>query len=105
MFLIFGNLDFTTTMTLAPSIDGYLLNILTLFLLIGAMAKSAQIGLLKADSEAVQSCYMRGNPHTNRSNIEDVLCVRTRSIEQRSCLIDPKAPPNRRFVQLRRAGG
>jgi NADH-ubiquinone oxidoreductase chain 5 len=45
MFLIFGNLDFTTTMTLAPSIDSNLLNILTLFLLIGAMAKSAQIGL------------------------------------------------------------
>lgn len=45
MFLIFGNLDLTTTTTLAPIINGDLLNIVTLFLLIGAMAKSAQIGL------------------------------------------------------------
>jgi hypothetical protein len=45
MFLIFGNLDLTTITTLAPLINGDLLNILTIFLLIGAMAKSAQIGL------------------------------------------------------------
>jgi NADH-ubiquinone oxidoreductase chain 5 len=48
MFLIFGNLDLTTTTILAPIINGDLLNIVTLFLLIGAMAKSAQIGLMKA---------------------------------------------------------
>lgn len=45
IFLIFGNLDLTTIVTLAPIVDGDLLNIISLFLLLGAMAKSAQIGL------------------------------------------------------------
>ena len=45
LFWVFGNLDFATVFSLAPMINGNLLNIITLFLLIGAMAKSAQIGL------------------------------------------------------------
>lgn len=45
MFWIFGNLDFATIFSLAPMINGNLLNIVTLLLVIGAMAKSAQIGL------------------------------------------------------------
>jgi NADH-ubiquinone oxidoreductase chain 5 len=45
IFLIFGNLDLTTIVTLAPVVDANLLNIISLFLLLGAMAKSAQIGL------------------------------------------------------------
>ena len=45
IYLIFGNLDLITTFSLAPMINSNLLDIITLFLFIGAMAKSAQIGL------------------------------------------------------------
>jgi len=45
IFLIFGNLDLTTIVTLTPIVNNDLLNIISLFLLLGAMAKSAQIGL------------------------------------------------------------
>jgi NADH-ubiquinone oxidoreductase chain 5 len=59
IFIIFGNLDLTTIMTLAPIINGNILNIITLFLLLGAMAKSAQIGHMKALK--MELIYKRSN--------------------------------------------
>lgn len=70
IFWIFGNLDFATIFSLAPMINGNLLNIVTLLLVVGAMAKSAQIGLhiwLPNAMEGLNRAllkfhYMQGHP-------------------------------------------
>ena len=45
MLMVFGNLDYTTVFSLAPFISENIVTILGICLLIGAMAKSSQIGL------------------------------------------------------------
>ena len=45
MILTFGNLDYSTVFSLAPYINGAIVTIIGVCLLIGAMAKSSQIGL------------------------------------------------------------
>ena len=45
MFFVFGNLDFATVFNLAPIINENAITIIGILLLIGAMGKSAQIGL------------------------------------------------------------
>jgi len=45
MFLIFGNLDFSTIFSITPIIYSDFITIICLLLLIGAMAKSAQMPL------------------------------------------------------------
>ena len=45
MILTFGNLDYSTVFSLAPYISGAIVTIIGVCLLIGAMAKSSQIGL------------------------------------------------------------
>ena len=45
MLLVFGNLDYTTVFSLAPFISENIITIIGICLLIGAMAKSSQIGL------------------------------------------------------------
>lgn len=45
MFFVFGNLDFATVFNLAPIIHENAITIIGILLLIGAMGKSAQIGL------------------------------------------------------------
>lgn len=45
MLWIFGNLDFATVFSVAPFINTDLINLVSILLLVGAMAKSAQIGL------------------------------------------------------------
>lgn len=45
MFFVFGNLDYTTVFSVSPYINQDLITLIGLGLLIGAMAKSAQIGL------------------------------------------------------------
>lgn len=45
IFWTFGNLDFTTVFSLAPYINEELITLISILLFIGAMAKSAQLGL------------------------------------------------------------
>ena len=45
MLLVFGNLDYTTIFSLAPFVSENIITIIGVCLLIGAMAKSSQIGL------------------------------------------------------------
>lgn len=45
MIWVFGNLDYSTVFSLAPYVDGNVVTIIGICLLIGAMAKSSQIGL------------------------------------------------------------
>jgi NADH-ubiquinone oxidoreductase chain 5 len=45
MIWTFGNLDYSTIFSLAPSIKKNIITIVGICLLIGAMAKSSQIGL------------------------------------------------------------
>ena len=48
MFVIlyaFGNLDYTTIFSLAPFINSTIITIIGICILIGAMAKSSQVGL------------------------------------------------------------
>ncbi len=45
MLLVFGNLDYTTVFSLAPFVSENIITIVGICLLIGAMAKSSQIGL------------------------------------------------------------
>lgn len=45
IFWTFGNLDFTTVFSLAPYINEELITIISILLFVGAMAKSAQLGL------------------------------------------------------------
>lgn len=45
IFLAFGNLDYATVFSLAPYMNEYVITIVGICLLIGAMAKSSQIGL------------------------------------------------------------
>jgi NADH-ubiquinone oxidoreductase chain 5 len=45
MLLVFGNLDYTTIFSLAPFVSENIVSIIGICLLIGAMAKSSQIGL------------------------------------------------------------
>jgi NADH-ubiquinone oxidoreductase chain 5 len=48
MFIIllsFGNIDYTTVFSLAPYINENIITLIGICLLIGAMAKSSQIGL------------------------------------------------------------
>jgi NADH-ubiquinone oxidoreductase chain 5 len=41
----FGNLDYATVFSLAPNMDETVITIIGICLLIGAMAKSSQVGL------------------------------------------------------------
>ena len=45
MLLVFGNLDYTTIFSLAPFVSENIITVIGICLLIGAMAKSSQIGL------------------------------------------------------------
>lgn len=45
MFWVFGNLDYATVFSVAPFINETAITIIGLLLLVGAMAKSAQLGL------------------------------------------------------------
>ena len=45
IFWVFGNVDYATVFSLAPFINESAITIIGLLLLVGAMAKSAQIGL------------------------------------------------------------
>jgi NADH-ubiquinone oxidoreductase chain 5 len=45
MFFIFGNIDYNTIFALSPYIDENLVICVGILLIIGAMAKSAQLGL------------------------------------------------------------
>jgi len=45
IFLGFGNLDYATVFSLAPYMNENLVTIIGICLLIGAMAKSSQVGL------------------------------------------------------------
>ena len=44
-YWVFGNLDYTTVFSLAPFISENIVTIIGICLLIGAMAKSSQVGL------------------------------------------------------------
>jgi NADH-ubiquinone oxidoreductase chain 5 len=45
MILTFGSLDYSTVFSLAPYVSGDVVTVVGICLLIGAMAKSSQIGL------------------------------------------------------------
>jgi NADH-ubiquinone oxidoreductase chain 5 len=45
IFFLFGSLDYTTVFSLSPYMNETALTIIALLLLVGAMAKSSQIGL------------------------------------------------------------
>ena len=45
ILLAFGNLDFATVFSLAPYMNEHLVTIVGVCLVIGAMAKSSQLGL------------------------------------------------------------
>jgi NADH-ubiquinone oxidoreductase chain 5 len=48
LFYTFGTLDYSTIFSLAPYINTNVITLIAILLLIGAAAKSAQIGLVKA---------------------------------------------------------
>jgi polyferredoxin len=48
IFAVFGNIDYATVFSLAPFISENIITIIGICLLIGAMAKSSQFGLVKA---------------------------------------------------------
>jgi len=45
MFYTFGTLDYSTIFSLAPNINNNIITFIVILLLIGAAAKSAQLGL------------------------------------------------------------
>jgi len=45
IFFLFGSLDYATVFSISPYMNETALTIIALLLLVGAMAKSAQIGL------------------------------------------------------------
>jgi NADH-ubiquinone oxidoreductase chain 5 len=45
MLVVFGNIDYSTVFSLAPYISENVVTLISICLLIGAMAKSSQVGL------------------------------------------------------------
>ena len=90
IFWTFGNLDFTTVFSLAPYINEELITLISILLFIGAMAKSAQLGLHTWLPDAMEGWFwalpkfhcMREHPETIWSTQEPFLFGKIQMVGQ-----------------------